>query len=312
MALLDDLPGVSARARDWVATVESALSDRRDKSSGYFLGYASELGVDPDLVLISPMTPPFGVHSVGVIATGDGWYPGMLVMRSLAPQSSLSQAVPATSFPSLADFLANVGSLSPAQVNVIGIDPPGDQYESVHGDLWGTLGLPVRFADGTAGALTAGHVAKKIGNSVTVGKNAKGRVVYSDHRYNYKIAKPCADVAAIELPPDWKHKVTLPKHLVLGEQRPFHTFEAYNRSGTGAGGRMVRFAGDSFKVSETEGAWGNFAMTDPISVEGDSGAIVVDEDGVVAGQVVGGLPGGYSITQVIQYLLTSANVMPDL
>ena len=312
MALLDDLLEGDAEARDWVSSLEFALSERPDANAGYFDHYASDMGVDPDVVVRSPRTPPLGVHSVGVIATERGWQPGMLVMRDLSPESVVGLATPANSYPSLADFLSSVGQVAPERVGVIGIDPPSDQYLSVHGDLWGTLGLPVRFDDGSLGALTAGHVAKHVSVSATVGDGVLGEVIFSDHRGNYYSPQPCADVAAIRLPNDWKNQANWPGQLELGIPGHFRAFEAYNRSGTGAGGQIVRFAGDTFKVAEEEGAWGNFAMTDPISVEGDSGAIVVAEDGLIAGQVVGGLTGAYSITQVIRYLIEAAHVTPDM
>lgn len=311
MALLDDLDGVDSNMRAWVSDIERALAFDGQANAGYFDHYAYDLDLDPELSIGSQTTPPLGVHAVGAIATEAGWVPGMLVMRGLAPGSTLQRASAASSYASLADFLIAMGRIDPGQVGVIEIDPPQSQYATVHGDLWGTLGLPVRFVDGSVGALTAGHVAKKKGNAVTVDDAIAGEVVFSDHRGNYRAPQPCADVAAIRLPYGWQHRVDLPDGLHLGEVHELHTLEALNRSGTGAGGQIVRFAGDTFKVSEVEGAWGNFAMADPISVEGDSGALVLAEDGGIAGQVAGGLDGAYSIAQMIRYLTSAADVTPD-
>jgi hypothetical protein len=100
--------------------------------------------------------------------------------------------------------------------------------------------------------------------------------------------------------------------LQVGDRHELKTLEAHNRSGTGAGGQIVRFVGNRFKVSEDQGAWGDFAMADPISVEGDSGALAVAEDGRIAGQVVGGLSGAYSIAQTMSYLLAAAGAQPAI
>jgi hypothetical protein len=94
MALLDELIGVDAAALTWVSSVENALTERPDAYGGYFDHYAYDQGVDPELVIRSAGTPPLGVHSVGLIAADDGWRPGMLVMRDLAPDSQVDSSVP--------------------------------------------------------------------------------------------------------------------------------------------------------------------------------------------------------------------------
>lgn len=311
MALLGWLSGVDESARDWVSSVNSELRGQPDRYAGYVDHYAFDLGVDPELVTGIRTTPPLGVHAVGLMAQDDDWRPTLLVMEQLAPGSSPAQPTSADEFPALADLLRSVGSIPPVDVSVVGIKPPVDQYESIQGDMRGTVGLPVQLSDGSPGVLTAGHVARKKDTSVELGCGISGRVAFSDHRYNHKDGAACADVAAIRLEPNWRSRARVPSDLRMGEIRHLRTLSPINLSGTGEGGRVVRFAGPEFFVAEDEGAWGDFIFVDPISVSGDSGSLAIAQNGLIAGQVVGGAT-DYSIVQAIDYLVNATGATPNV
>jgi hypothetical protein len=311
MALLDDELGIDPRHRDWVRMVDSAFRSEPETYAAYLDHYAEEMGVEP-AVVTSLATPPLGIHAVGLMATDDGWQPALLVMQALAPASQLAKPAPAETFPSMFEALARVGNIDPTQFLIVGIDPPEEQYEVVRGDLTGTLGLPVRLSDGSRGALTAGHVTQRVGSLVTLGSGIEAPVVFRDYRARYISGEPCADVASIRLDDDWRTHVNVPRDLVIGDPEDLRTLRPLNRSGTGREGRIVRCIGEKFFVREYEGSWGDFILVDPISVEGDSGSLALTSGGRVAGQVVGGRPGAYSIVQDIRYLMWAAQVEPDL
>lgn len=298
---------------DWLYEVEAVLRTRPDEVDNYFDRMAREQEADPQL-LDSRETPPLGVHAVALVQQEEQWHRALLVAKGLAPDTGLSQPAVAGDFAPLRDLFADLGTAHPDEILVIGIDPPAEQYARVDGDLIGTLGLPVRLRSGSNGALTAGHVARRAESPVSVA-GIQASVAYSNHRALHKADQNCADVAVLELPSGWRDLVNVPAGLTLSDPTDpllLPSVNALNRSKTGDPGQIVRTAGASFIVNEREGRWGDFIMTDPISINGDSGSLVVAFGNLVIGQIVGGLEGAYSIVQNIHYLLDDADVDADI
>lgn len=310
MAMFEQLEASGSADVGWVRAVDRVLRHAPPADLIEGMGrFAVQMDAPPDLIP-SLQTPPLGIHAAGLVRVDRSWTPGLVVMDALAPEGTFDSPAPLSDQGGLLDALASLPVRAPDEAVVVGIRPPTAFYAEVEGTLTGTLGVPVRLADGRRGALTAGHVAEEVGAVVQVGP-LEGEVVYSNHRARHPFPTTCADVAVIALEDGWRDTIAVPSVAGTAVVGQLDLVGAHGSSGEGAPARLVRTLGESFAISEDEACWGDFLIADAISTNGDSGSIV-HEGPAVVGQIVGGLPGGYSIAQKIDYLLTDAGVELDI
>jgi hypothetical protein len=274
--------------------------------SDEFRGYLGER-------LLSHRTPPLGIHGVGLLALDpEQIYPVLVAMPELFGIPELRQPllVGRIGESPFRGILEQSGLDIPHETLTIAIPPPEENYAKVqiegHSEA-GTLGIPVWLKDGQAGALTAGHVAREVGAVVTINDHIAGEVVYSNHRSKYLHPEAIADVAAILLYDGGAEAHGLPEIAGTGDAAELATVWPYNRSGIGKTGETIRLIHDRFAVDE-QAAWADVFLVDAaISQGGDSGSIVINNENLVVGQVVGGHPPAYSVVQDINLLLADSD-----
>ncbi len=311
MAIFDQVEGSIDADVSWVRAVDRALRHAAPPQMTLEMEvFARDVAADPGIIR-SRRTPPLGIHAVALVQRGDGWVPGVLVMTALAPDATFESPSLLADQSRFAEVLAELAVPAGAEAVVVGIQSPSDSYAQVVSTMYGTAGVPVRLPDGRSGILTAGHVAATVGATAHVGP-VSGEVVYSNHRGRHPFPTMCADVAVIALDPDWRLQISPPDLHGTAQVGQLDLVGAKGLSGVGTPARPVRALGESFAITQAEGCWGDFILTDAISVEGDSGSVAHDPVGAVVGQVVGGLQHGYSIIQQIDYLLIDAGVELDI
>lgn len=268
---------------------------------------------DLEYVIYSGDTPPLGLYGFGLfhLRAGD-LLPAAVVMPELVFGEPVQEVTvsPLLESPA-ASFVQEVFGAAPDGAVVVTIPPPRDSQVAVVGTTTGTLGVPVTLADGRSGALTAGHVAPTEDMTVDVGPGLEGNVAYTNYRQLHAHPTATADVAAIALRDDWRDHVPQSHLPGLAEIHELDKLRALNRSGTGSGGERVILIHDRLAVDK-HGAWAEIALVDPtISIGGDSGAVVVNEAGLVVGQIVGGHPPAFSVVQEIDLLLSDSQTTFD-
>jgi len=255
----------------------------------------------------APDTPPAGIFGAGLFRRGrdDSYVPALFVMQELVgvrPTNSIDVVRQPSTAPAVS-LLGSIGLEPPPGGVVVSMPVPHELATKIHCDMFGTLGVPVWLADARQGVLTAGHVAQAIGAQPTVNGNVIGVVVHSNHRRLHQFPDSSADVAAIALNEMGLKLEQVPPFHAVGSAEKLHKAWAFNCSGTGSNGELVRSVHQTFAVDEM-GQWEDVATVDAaISIDGDSGAAVIDDQGNLIGQIVGGHPMAYSLVQNIDLLL---------
>lgn len=316
MPLLDEF-GHLANPDDvaWVRRVDSGLQDWRPSLDfgleNMIIRHADVIGPDERDRLQSPFTPPGGIYGAGLLRVGPDqlFVPALFVIPEFlgAEPTTLTVVADAVATPPV-DLLRWLHMNWPENAVVASLPLPTELGDRVHGDEYGTAGLPVRLADGSPGILTAGHVAKTVGQGITVDKRLIGHVVYSNYRALHPYPDACADVAVIRLTEDPAPELESLGVKGIADASELSVVRALNSSKTNPQGGVVRSVHGTFALDEF-GKWLDVALVDQaISVPGDSGSAVVNEQNMAIGQVVGGHPGGYSLVQSVELLLRDAQV----
>jgi hypothetical protein len=304
----------SDAALAWVRKADQRLSEQGQsyEASRALEGTAfehSEMLSHDDLErLLAPETPPLGVFGAGLYRAGDGFLPALFVMSEFIgdPGHRRIEVQRAERGVAAVTLLRRLDLQAPPDAVVVTLPLPSEQASSVHCDMWGTLGIPVTVADGGKGILTAGHVASTLGAAPTVAGVPIGTVAYRNHRRLHRLPELTADVAVIALSEEGLRIAGSAPFDKVGAGTWLGRVRAYGRSATNPGGDLIRSLHERFAVDEF-GAWDDVATVDEaISIDGDSGAAVVDEDDAVIGQIVGGHPPTYSLVQNVELLLSDS------
>ncbi len=303
-------------AADWVRFADHQLRSR-DSSVLDELDLAVSLQVDVigqeqlDRVLARD-TPPHGVYGAGLFRIGSElrFVPALFVMPELLGRGgseSIEVTYAARNAPALT-FLSEVGLTPPDDGVVVTLPVPRDIGTKVTcGIRYGTIGTPVWLEDDRKGILTAGHVAQTVGEIATVDGYPIGPVTYTNHRGLHRSPEASADVAAIAVNDDALDIVGNLNLKEVATARKLDRVRAFNYSGTGPEGDLVRSIHENFAIDEQTGEWEDVALVDlAISIEGDSGSVVVDSHGALVGQIVGGHPPTFSLVQNIDLLLSDS------
>jgi hypothetical protein len=299
-------------AADWVRFTDHQLRSRgssfQDELETTVLLQADMIGPQQLDRVFAPDTPPYGVFGAGLFRNGLEltFVPALFVMPELLGRggSESVEVIDATkNAPELA-FLAPLGLMPPGDGVVVALPVPRELGIRVTCDFYGTIGTPVWLEDDRKAILTAGHVAKTVGAIARVEDHPIGPVVYSNHRGLHKSPEASADVGVIALNDDALDIVGKLDLKHVGSAAKLDRVRAFNYSGTGSKGEVVRSIHETFAVDEKTGEWEDVAVVDlAISVDGDSGSVVVDSHGALVGQIVGGHPPTYSLVQNIDLLL---------
>jgi hypothetical protein len=193
-----------------------------------------------------------------------------------------------------------VSILVPAELNgavTVGSELMCKQYQ-------GTCGVEINTGSGKRSVLTAGHVAKTVGSSVTTAGEEVGTVALTDYLALHPPTDIVADVAVVELKPGVTVATTRPV-TGPGTGKQFDDVVADVQQGIRGG--WIRSVVPSFALYTGVGCWGEILITDrAISEAGDSGAPVYldDDSGTVIGHIVGGVEDVYTLIQDINFILT--------
>lgn len=231
--------------------------------------------------------------------------PAVFVREGLAPRSGGPLAMTPA---------AAISSIWPSrfpsrEVFAVGLPPaqelrasPGSGISSSGG--LGTLGAKATDGRGVALITTAGHVVQEVGATV---HNGVGSAIFVDHLSKRPTGVDCADIAIVQLNSGAKDSGGPTISGTADARRGDHVI-VHGRSGTRQG--WVRGVSLSWGRDVTGGSWGNVYITDrSVSLPGDSGAPVLFRDRpTLAGHIVAGDQGSYSLIQQAAYQFSEANV----
>jgi hypothetical protein len=300
----------SGDAADWARRTDQHLREqRRSATASVALEATARRHADSfDAVVLERLlaadTPPLGVYGTGLYRVGERFLPALFVMPELVGARELKSISVQHAKPGVpaVTLLGRLNLDVPPDGLVVAMPLPSEEAVSVHCDMWGTLGIPVWLADGRKGILTAGHVASTLGAAPTVDGKPIGTVIYRNHRKLHRSPETSADVSAIALSEDGVQIVGSAPYQAIGSAIKLHRARALGRSQTNPAGDLIRSVHISVAV-DTFGEWEDIATVDAaISIPGDSGAAVLDDDDEVIGQIVGGHPPAYSLVQNVELL----------
>jgi len=253
---------------------------------------SSRTGVNYRFSLMSaPDVLSTGVYGVGVAALDPGTeFPVLIANSEIIGEEGLTESTTG------AEFLEKNFSVEvPDGMRSLGVSEPMPAASSqfVCSGRVATFGAAIHTRSDSIGCLTAGHAAGPIGQRVNqIGGRGRGIVTFTEDPSTAPPGKLCADVAVIDFIDDPYSGGFITRYK--------GTNQAFARDGL----MIYRATGDTpaevfgfcpwIAVPSMNGLWANVYLTTAcVTEKGDSGAqvVLVSEDDLLVGHVVGGSPG---------------------
>lgn len=309
--VLDELPELRERLERIEGTVGEFRFRLPERTFDLPRGFAPSLG----LALDGRFGPPGGIYGHGVLF-GTPPRPIVVVDQLLAPYGGAPHEV--TLFGALSSAIG-MGDYLPRGTYAVGIPPPEPQQARFADDSGlavrvggqrATLGLPVSTPSVVQGFTTAGHAVNDvpvpvrdsrgaiIGTAVTA-RNLSGMLPTVGP---VNVDSAVADIAIIDMDNFGTQSFAPPTGTFA--VRPARSREGVSLFKNSKARSWVRSVVKDFALRLDLASWGEVSLTaEAMSRGGDSGSLVVGDDGAVVGHIVAGHEGVYSVVQDMDYCL---------
>lgn len=313
----EDMTGAAAAAYERFASSDRHTADAVALTRSFLDALRPNVvfGIDVVRDVEPPAATRVGIVGAGLLAIDHRSEVPMLLIDESNVGGSRTAGLGDPSMRRLATDLRRLEIHVPASTVIVALPPPHAQCaagsEIAAGASRGTLGVRVTRANGRTAALTAGHVARSVGDAVACGSgDALGTVVLSDDPTKHEAHAPSPDVAVI----------ATGRRLAAGDVLVRGTAAVHGgESVTSVGARttdttIVQGLLGALWDGTLPGTWGpSFMTAAPVSVRGDSGApvLLTDSDRLV-GHIVAGSSGVTSFIQLIDYILAASGCTLDV
>lgn len=315
MTLWNDVLTESQELQEPLERIEGAVGELRFAIPERVFDPPQEFAPGLGFGLDDRFGPPGGIYGHGVLF-GATTRPIVVVDQVLAPYGGAPQEL--TLFGALCRAVG-MGDYLPSGTYALGIPPP-ELQQGLHavesgltirvGGQRATLGVPVSTPSVALGFTTAGHAVNEVPVTVRDPRGAIIGTVVDAHNLSGTLPMVgpvdaddvVADIAIVDMDSTGAQGLASPSGTFA--VRPARRREDVSLFKNAKARSWVRSVVKDFALRRDLASWGEVALTaEAMSRGGDSGSLVVADDGAVVGHVVAGHEGVYSVVQDMDYCL---------